>query len=184
MSVTLESKSRINSLISAANTATGNADTDLTTAVGALIAGFGQGGGDSGSASGIYMAKVTPAEDVASLTVEHNLGTTDILLAACWAETLGDFVPTNASTLAKFCAKTDIPTHRGGGNFGTGYSWNTDNSYAGPSAPNTSGYEKLTATENSVTFPRCQSGTSTYFPAGVTYTVIVIAASAFSATEV
>lgn len=41
----LESKARINSLISAANATTGKADTDLTSAVGALIAGFGQGGG-------------------------------------------------------------------------------------------------------------------------------------------
>lgn len=41
----LESKARINSLISAANATTGKADTDLTSAVGALIAGFGSGGG-------------------------------------------------------------------------------------------------------------------------------------------
>lgn len=45
----LESKARINSLISAANATTGKADTDLTSAVGALIAGFRQGGGGSTS---------------------------------------------------------------------------------------------------------------------------------------
>lgn len=44
MSVTLESKNRIAALIAAANAATGNADTDLTAAVAALIGGFGQGG--------------------------------------------------------------------------------------------------------------------------------------------
>lgn len=33
--------------------------------------------------SGIYMAKITPAEDMSSLQVTHNLGTTDILIALC-----------------------------------------------------------------------------------------------------
>lgn len=43
----LESKARINSLISAANATTGRADADLTSAVGALIAGFGSSEGGS-----------------------------------------------------------------------------------------------------------------------------------------
>lgn len=44
MSVELDSVSRINSLISAANSKTGNTDTDLTTAVQTLCDGFGSGG--------------------------------------------------------------------------------------------------------------------------------------------
>lgn len=38
-------KAKIQGLIDTANEATGNGDTDLTAAVGALVAGFGQGGG-------------------------------------------------------------------------------------------------------------------------------------------
>lgn len=37
-------KSKLQELIDTANAATGNADTDLTTAVNSLVAGFGQGG--------------------------------------------------------------------------------------------------------------------------------------------
>lgn len=44
--VTAESvKSKLQGLIATANAATGNADADLTAAVNALVAGFGQGGG-------------------------------------------------------------------------------------------------------------------------------------------
>lgn len=45
MSVELEIKNRIANLISAANAKTGGAETDLTSAVSALVSGFGQGGG-------------------------------------------------------------------------------------------------------------------------------------------
>lgn len=41
-------KGKIQGLIDSANTATGNTDADLSTAVGSLIAGFGQGGSSSG----------------------------------------------------------------------------------------------------------------------------------------
>lgn len=44
-------KGKIQGLIDSANAATGNADADLSAAVGSLIAGFGQGGG-SGMESG------------------------------------------------------------------------------------------------------------------------------------
>ena len=40
-------KGKIQGLIDSANAATGNTDADLSTAVGALVAGFGQGGGSS-----------------------------------------------------------------------------------------------------------------------------------------
>lgn len=46
MSVELEIKNRIANLISAANAKTGGAETDLTSAVSALVSGFGQGGGE------------------------------------------------------------------------------------------------------------------------------------------
>lgn len=51
--VTAESvKAKLQGLIATANATTGNADADLTAAINALVAGFGQGGGDS-SADGV-----------------------------------------------------------------------------------------------------------------------------------
>ena len=44
MSTPLSVKEQIQKLIDDANVATGNADADLTSAVGALIAGYGSGG--------------------------------------------------------------------------------------------------------------------------------------------
>lgn len=172
-------KAQLNALLNQANNTTGKTDTNLTAAIASLVAGFGQGGSGGGSASGIYMAKVTPSEDLAGMAIAHNLGTTDILLVACWAETLGDIVPATAASLAKFWAKTDIVTQRGGGGFSPGYSWSTKNQYASPSPPNMANYENLTVTdENNILLPRCSSGTASSYLAGVTYTVIVIAANA------
>lgn len=174
-------KAQLQSLIDSANAATGNEDTDLTTAMAALIAGFGRGDSVDGT-RGIYMAQITPAEDVDSLEIIHNLGTADVMLAAVWAKTLGGIVPVNNNTLAKFWAKTDVTTQRGGNGFSPGYGWNTTNSYATSQAPNTAAYETLAITENSVIFPRTGSGSGTVYLTGVTYTVIIIAASAFSAS--
>lgn len=172
-------KAQLNALLNQANDTTGKTDANLTAAIASLAAGFGQGGSGGGSASGIYMAKVTPSEDLADMAIAHNLGTTDILLVACWAETLGDIVPATNASLAKFWAKTDIATQRGGGGFSTGYSWSTTNQYASSSSPNTAKYEKLTVTdENNILLPQCTSGPAYRYPAGVTYTVIVIAANA------
>ncbi len=151
--------------------------TDALTLDEMAVAIAGITGGSSGGVSGIYIAQITPASDLATLTVTHNLATTDILLAAAWAETLGDIVPATTNTLAKYWLRTDIQTHRGGNGFGAGYAWNTTNSYAAPSAPNAHTYETLGIAENSVTFNRTTSGTTTYFLAGVTYTVVVVAAN-------
>lgn len=176
----LESKARINSLISAANATTGKADTDLTSAVGALIAGFGQGANSGGGASGIYMARITPASYIGDLPITHNLGTTDILYVATWAESFGDYdVSQGAGTLCKMWAKTDIKTRRGGNGFSAGYGWSEENQYADGRLPNTASYETLKVTdENTIALPRCQSGSTSGYHAGITYTVLVIAANA------
>ena len=165
--------------ISAANAVTGRTDTTVHDAVTALIAGFGQGGGSSGGTSGIYMAKITPEEDLtANFPITHNLGTTDILLVAVWAETLGDIVLDKAVNLHKVWNKTDIITKRGGNGFSLGYMWNTTASYADTQSPLTAAYENLTVVdENTIKLPRCASGSNVYL-AGLTYTVVVIAASA------
>ena len=62
-----------------------------------------------GKSSGIYIGTVTPSEDATNITITHNLGSTDILFAAIWAETLGDVTPTFNGALGKYFAKTDIP---------------------------------------------------------------------------
>lgn len=165
--------------ISAANVVTGRTDTTVHDAVTALIAGFGSGGGSSGGARGIYMAKITPETDLtANFPITHNLGTTDILLVAVWAETLGDIVLDRSVNLHKVWNKTDIITHRGGNGFSIGYMWSTTNSYAAVQSPNATNYETLTVVdENTIRLPRCSSGTNVYL-AGLTYTVVVIAANA------
>lgn len=172
-------KVKIQGLIDSANAKTGGNDTTLTGAVSTLIAGFGSGGGSSGGASGIYMAKITPEEDLtANFPITHNLGTTDILLVAVWAETLGGIVLDKALNLHKVWNKTDIVTRRGGNGFSTGYTWSTTNSYADASSPNASAYETLTVVDgNTISLPRCSSGSNVYL-AGLTYTVVVIAANA------
>lgn len=170
-------KAKMQGLIDSANTKTGGNDTTLTAAINALIAGFGSGGGTSG----IYMAKITPETDTDSLTITHNLGTTDILLAACWAETMGDIVPSlQSTTLGKIWTKTDIANNRGGTGNSNSISWNGTNSYATMGSPNMSGYWDKVTNENTFTFKRAGSNTNTYFTAGITLTVIIMAASAFS----
>lgn len=169
-------KEKIQNLIATANSTTGGADTDLTAAVNALIAGFGTGGG---GASGIYMAKITPASATATLRVTHNLGTTDILFAALWAEnSLGDITPNNGDTLASIWTKTDIPNNRGGvGNSWYG-SYNATNACVGLNAPTSSSVWSEVVDENTFSF-KARSGSSSKVVVGVTYTVIIMAASAF-----
>ena len=134
-------------------------------------------GGISGGALNVYMAQVTPEEDVQSIVVTHNLGTTDILLAACWAETLGDVTPSvSNATLGKMWSNTDIVNNRGGFGFCAQYYWNLTNAYAASGSPNASGYWDKITDENTFEFIRGQSGTATFL-AGVTYTVIIVAAN-------
>ena len=77
MSVILESKKRVESLIEAANAATGNADTDLTEAVSSLIAGFGQGGG------GEVAPPTTPTDGKTRVYIHLEYGRTSPMLGVC-----------------------------------------------------------------------------------------------------
>lgn len=56
-------RAKIQNLIATANEATGNADTDLTTAVDALIAGFGTGGDGGGGAAKVTEYVITENAD-------------------------------------------------------------------------------------------------------------------------
>lgn len=160
---------------------TGGTDALTLDRMAAAIAGIETGGG-SGGASGIYMAKVTPASDSENLTIMHNLGTTDILCASAWAETLGDVTPTFGGALGKWWAKTDIPNNRSGVGFTTQAGYNATNAYATCSGPNSEVYWDKVIDDNTFEFNRAGAA-ATEFIAGVTYTVIIIAASAFKETE-
>lgn len=73
MSVTLTSKTRIDALISAANSKTGGSAADLTTAVQALCDGFGTGGGNT-----IQIGQNTPSPNWVNLfyALEHGTAST------------------------------------------------------------------------------------------------------------
>ena len=60
-------KNKIQGLINTANATTGKADTDLTSAVGALIAGFGQGGG--GGAFEVTEGTITPSSQTQTMRI-------------------------------------------------------------------------------------------------------------------
>lgn len=178
-------KAKIQGLIASANAKTGNTDADLTTAVNALIAGFGQGGGgSSGGASGIYMAKVTPARDAEGLVITHNLGTTDILAAVCWAESLGDVTPAFDGAVANVYLKSSLPfrltssiNHE---NMIAFARWSVSNANVVTiGQPTTDAYFSKVVDENTFEFARAGASVAKHF-AGVTYTVIIIAASAFA----
>lgn len=146
------------------------------------------GGGSSGGASGIYMAKITPASDMESLQVTHNLGTTDILMAVSWTEGLGDVTPSIDGSIANIYLKSSLPfrmssssTHE---NLLAFARWSVSlESVNTVSQPNSEAYFSEVVDENNFNFARAGSSVAKYM-AGVTYTVIIMAASAFSVTEV
>lgn len=178
----LESKARINSLISAANATTGKADTDLTSAVGALIAGFGQGGG--GGVSGLYAAKITPAKETSHLVIEHNLND-DIALAAFWVEdftvdpaAIGQnipvfdfYVPTNLDVMVT--SSSTVNAFKGGATYS--YSSGT---VSRPGGASTSAYFPGAKDSNTFAFNTSNTAASR-IKAGQTLNVLIVAASVF-----
>ena len=132
----------------------------------------------TGGASGIYMAQVTPAENVTNIKVQHNLGTTDILLAACWAESLGAVTPEDGQGLAHIWAKTDVPNQRGGNGFQSQILYDLANNRAQDTGiPSSSVYWDNVVDENTFRFNPPGFSSSTYV-AGLTYTIVIVAANA------
>ena len=180
MAVTFESAARLTALKNKIDGVTGAGSSTLSEAVDNALAGYGSGGG--GSTSGIYMAKITPETDAIKLKIKHNLGTEDILIAVCFAETLGDIVPTFNGCLGKFFAKTDIPFKASGtengthNNYNLSSKYNTTNAYATGGGTTSRSYWDYVVDENTFIFSRSISEAK--FIAGVTYTVIIIAGSA------
>lgn len=151
---------------------------EFPTAMAETIAGI-QAGGGGGGASGIYMAQITPASDATGFIVNHNLGTTDILMAACFAESLGDIVPSFAGTASAFFGKSSIATRTGkSGHWGGNY-YNHTNSYVDSSGLTSASYHSYVVDENSFSFANAGAATRKFY-AGVTYTIIIMAASAFT----
>jgi hypothetical protein len=153
------------------------------------IAGIETGGGGSdGGASGIYMAKITPASDMDELRITHNLGTTDILVAVCWAETLGDVTPAFDGAVANVYLKSSLPfrltnsiNHE---NMIAFARWSVSNANVNTVAPPSSdAYYSEAVNENTFVFDKAGASPAKWM-AGVTYTVIIMTASAFSVSEV
>lgn len=137
-------------------------------------------GGGGGGASGIYMAKVTPASNTPGVRITHNLGTKDILLAAIFVESFGDNPPPDTSeNLGNIWAKADMPAIRGGVGYDIKFTW------AKTMISNNTAQTAITyctfPDENTVYF--YGASPNMYFLAGVTHTVIIIPASAFKETE-
>lgn len=130
--------------------------------------------------SNIYMTQVTPEVDSDKLTIQHNLGTTDILMAAIFAETLGEIIPSFNGTLAKFWAKTDIPVRYSSSgntqNYDLQGSYSTQNANITGGIPTSTSYWDYVVDNNNFTFSRTSAANK--FIAGVTYTVIIVASNA------
>lgn len=69
-------KAKLQGLIAKANETTGNTDADLTTAVNALVAGFGQGGGGTPFAIGSF----TLTKQDNNIQITHNLNSNNVLV--------------------------------------------------------------------------------------------------------
>lgn len=178
---------------------TGGAEKMLSGVVAQAIAsieagggGGSSGGGESSGASGMYMAKITPAENVWDLTVTHNLGTTDILLAACFVEKLDGEAKSDmqAKAIAKLWAKTEIPVRMTSTTQSPNYeiaypfAYNNGDYKSGSGAtPNSEEQKCKIIDTNTFVFARVGPNTGQYYHPGFTYTVIIMVASAFKEME-
>ena len=173
-------------IVDAVRDKTGSMEKMVSGAVASEIARIQSG--SSGGVSGIYMAQITPAEDTDEVTVAHNLGTTDILMACCWAETFGDVTPTFDGSVANVYLKSSMPFRMSSSsnheNMIAFAKWSMSNANVTTiGQPTSSTYFSKPIDENTFRFDSAGSAAAKYF-AGVTYTVVIMAASAFSVTEV
>lgn len=149
---------------------------ELATKLASLISNNETGAGNHG----IYVGYYTPTTDTRTINVVHNLGTDDILMAAIFAETLGDKVPTYACALSVVYLKTDY-SHYGSSAFSSESSMTLCSRYRTSDGKSqigsiTSAAYLPTISEDSVIFQPAGAAASTYC-AGVTYTAIIIPSS-------
>lgn len=147
--------------------------------------------GISGGGGGIYMAQVTPAEDVLDLEIQHGLGTTDILLAACFVEKLDGEANSamQAMAICRLFATTEIPVRMTSTTQALNYeaffpfNYNGGDYRSGSGGvPTAESLKSRAVDENTFLFARV--GQFQKYHIGFTYTVVIIAASAFAPTEV
>ena len=154
--------------------------------IASIIAG-GNSGGSTGGVNGIYMAKITPAENITYMDIEHNLGTTDLLFALVWVESMGDYEATENHSVANIWLKTDIPTRVTSSlnreNFEAQVNYSYSAKIISSVGLKNSGTYVRNPTEDNVFTIKAGTAAGTYFYGGVTYTVVVAAASAFEKTE-
>ena len=91
-------KNKIQGLINTANATTGKADTDLTSAVGALIAGFGQGGGGGGIE--VTEGTITPSSETLSMRIPWDKDTLPLFYVVIRPDFDTYVTPDNPATAA------------------------------------------------------------------------------------
>jgi hypothetical protein len=164
---------------------TGSAEKLTLEGMAAAIAGITVGGGGM---DGVYMAQVTPDSDVGEIVVEHGLGTEDILLAACWIEDMGGYSPAFNGSVLNVYLKSALPyrmsntvNRENAVIYGV---WNTNSANVSAiSQPTSNSYVSMPVGANAFVFDSAGAASAKYF-GGVTYTVLIVAASAFVPTEV
>lgn len=179
--------SKMTAIADAIREKTGGTNPLTLDAMAEAIAGIEAGGGSSGGASSIYMAKITPASDVSAFTITHNLGTMDILASLVWAESLGGVVPSVDQAVGNIWLKSDIPSRVTSSvnreNIESFFGFNaTDGYISSTGLKNSLAYEGKPEDDNTF-YVKAGTYSSSRFYGGVTYTVVIMAASAFKETE-
>ena len=165
-------------------TASGTTESVKAGELAGLISALATSGGGDG-VSNLYIGYYTPSEDVSSIDVTHGLGTTDILLAAIFAESIGDVEVTSIIGGAQIMLKTDYPQRSSSANTIAQEKLVLNGAYYGDGGYSRTQNASATTTpvvvdENTVQF-NPTGNTSYSYKTGVTYTVVIVAAEEVSA---
>ena len=95
-------KAKLQGLLDSANETTGNEDKDLTSAVAALIAGYGQGG--ENNVEGMYSGSFTPAEHLLNVEIAVGADTQNLLIF-----TVGTVTGNSVKATAMFYRNREFP---------------------------------------------------------------------------
>lgn len=136
----------------------------------------------SGGSSKMFTTTVTLDSASSSVTVEHGLNTTNILLAAIWIDGSYESDVANNNVLSYVYMKTDF-TNKGGSstsytshanlvNSHSYYSTSYSN-YVSAVQPTSATYILSVTNANSITFPA--SGSTYTYPAGLQFKVLIVA---------
>lgn len=155
----------------------------MTSAVSALIAGYGGSGLPEGLDK-IYYGTYTPASDVQEIQFVHNLGTDNPLVATIWVKDGTNVTLTNDLVLWNVYVRTNVPQRYNGTGAsalaapygyvasGTAVTSSGENGMASVTVPSTSSYLPVPIDENTYAFRR--SASTRKFKAGVEYSVLIV----------